>query len=401
MKTVDLLVFTGQSLGRHTFRSAMMLLSMAVGVAAVVVLTGLGEGARSYVLGQFSFLGTDTVVVLPGKKETTGGLPPMMGTAARDITLSDAETIGRMVSGIKHIAPLLMGTAPISFASRSRETLVVGTTRDFFAIRQLEIARGQALPEIPLQTSKGLAVIGQTVQHELFGSGKVIGEFVRVGDRRFRVIGVIKGRGDAFGIDLSDAVLIPVGSAQAIFNTQALFRLFIKVKPNADMTRVETQLLKTMTELHQGEEDVTLIRPDSLVGAFNDVLLILTLAISGIAAISLIVAGILIMNITLISVTQRTREIGLLKAIGASSAQIRTLFLVEAGVLAVTGAILGISIGHLLLAIGTILYPDIQFAAPNWAVASAFTIAVSTGLLFAYLPARRAARLEPVTALTS
>ena len=205
MKTVDLLVFTGQSLGRHTFRSAMMLLSMAVGVAAVVVLTGLGEGARSYVLGQFSFLGTDTVVVLPGKKETTGGLPPMMGTAARDITLSDAETIGRMVSGIKHIAPLLMGTAPISFASRSRETLVVGTTRDFFAIRQLEIARGQALPEIPLQTSKGLAVIGQTVQHELFGSGKVIGEFVRVGDRRFRVIGVIKGRGDAFGRGLTGA----------------------------------------------------------------------------------------------------------------------------------------------------------------------------------------------------
>jgi len=401
VRIIDLLQFTLQSLYKHGFRTAMMLLAMSIGVASVVVLTGLGEGARAYVLSQFSFLGTDTLLVLPGKKETTGGMPPITGSAARDITIEDAQTLQRLVRGVKSVVPLVIGSAPLSHGSRIRETLVLGATRDFFDVLELQLATGQPLPLIPFNQAKGTAVIGQTVRKELFGGGKVIGQWLRIGEWRFRVIGVISGRGDTFGMDLSDSVIIPVASAQSLFNTQALFRLFIKIKPNASMDRVEQQVTKMMAQLHQGDEDVTLIRPDSLLSTFNDILRMLTLAIAGIAGISLVVAGILIMNITLISVNQRTREIGLLKAIGASAQQIRTIFLVEASTLALLGSILGIILGDLLLFLARSLYPQIAFVAPSWAIASAIGLAIGTGMLFAYIPANRAAQLEPVQALSS
>lgn len=400
MRLLDIIIFTGQTLGRHRFRSAMTLLSMAIGVAAVVTLTGLGEGARGYVLGQFSFLGTDTLIMFPGRKETTGGMPPVTGTAARNITLEDAGTMQRMARGVELVAPLVVGTAPISYKSRSRETMTVGTTAEFFAIRKIEMHQGRALPDLPMEQGKNICVIGETLKTELFGSQPAIGRWLRVSDRRCRIIGLTKGRGDAFGMDLSDAVFIPVASAQSLFNTEGLFRVFFKVKANTSLTEVEEQLLNIMKERHQGELDVTLVRPDAMISTFNDLLLVLTFAIVGIASISLLVAGILIMNITLISVNQRTREIGLLKAIGAPAGQIRMLFLTEASLLALIGALVGVAVGEALLFAGTKLFPDIPFNTPYWAILSALGVAFVTSTLFAYLPANRAAKLEPVIALT-
>lgn len=401
MRIVDIILFTGQTLSRHRFRSAMTLLSMAIGVAAVVTLTGLGEGARGYVLGEFSFLGADTIIMLPGKKETTGGMPPITGSAARDITLADTRTMEKMVRGLERVAPIVIGTAPISYSSRSRESITVGTTSDFFAIRDLKLSRGKPLPDIPMEKGKAICVIGETIKSELFGNQPAIGQWLRVSDRRCRIIGVTKGRGDAFGMDLSDAVFIPVASAQSLFNTESLFRVFFKISDNASLDSVEKQLLQIIRERHQGEVDVTLVRPDALISTFNDLLLVLTLAIVGIASISLLVAGILIMNITLISVNQRTSEIGLLKAIGAPAKQIRMLFLTEAALLALIGAVAGILLGEALIFIGNRLFPDIPFHAPYWAVMSALAIAFSTASLFAWLPANRAAKLEPVIALTA
>ena len=400
MRISDIIIFTAQTLGRHRFRSAMTLISMAIGVAAVVTLTGLGEGARGYVLNQFSFLGTDTLIMFPGRKETTGGMPPVTGSAARNITLADAQTMQRLARGVDKVAPLVVGTAPISYQSRSRETMTVGTTAAFFAIRQIQMRQGKALPDGPMDQGKNICVIGETVKSELFGSQQVLGKRLRVGDRRCRIIGLTEGRGDAFGMDLSDAVFMPVASAQSLFNTDALFRVFFQIKGNATLEQVERQLLDIMTELHQGELDVTLVRPDAMISTFNDLLLVLTFAIVGIASISLLVAGILIMNITLISVNQRTREIGLLKAIGAPARQIRMLFLTEASLLALIGAILGIIIGEILVFIGVRLFPEIPFNTPLWAIFSALGVAFITSTLFAYLPANRAARLEPVIALT-
>jgi putative ABC transport system permease protein len=400
MRLLDIITFTGQTLSRHRFRSAMTLVSMAIGVAAVVTLTGLGEGARGYVLGQFSFLGTDTLIMFPGRKETTGGMPPVSGSAARNITLTDAETMERLVRGVEKTAPLVVGTAPTSYLARSRETVIVGTTAAFFEIREIQMRQGKSLPDIPMAQGKNVCVIGEKVKTELFDGQSAIGQWLRINDRRCRIIGLTMGRGDAFGMDLSDAVFIPVASAQSLFNTEALFRVFFKVSNNASLENVERQLLKIMKDLHQGELDVTLVRPDAMISTFNDLLLMLTFAIVGIASISLLVAGILIMNITLISVTQRTREIGLLKAIGAPAGQIRMLFLAEASLLALVGALTGVLIGEALIFAGNKFFPHIPFHTPFWAILAAVGVAFFTSTLFAYLPANRAAKLEPVIALT-
>ncbi|MGI9288146.1 MAG: ABC transporter permease [Pseudomonadales bacterium] len=399
MRLTDLVRYTFLALRRQRFRSVMLLIAVGLGVSAVIVLTALGEGARGYVLGEFSFLGKDTVVMFPGRKETTGGLPPMTGAAARAITLEEAEVLERTVPGVTSVAPIVIGNAPVSFAARERESIVVGTTAAFFTIRKLEIGQGSTLPNLALTEGSSVAIIGQKLKTELFDNRRAIGQWLRLRDYRFRVIGVLAGTGDSFGADLSEAIFIPVASAQSVFNVHGLFRVMLKVKDNYQVEEVKRYVTNRMQELHEGELDVTVVSPDAMLSTFDDILQVLTLAVAGIAAISLVVAGILVMNVTLMSVKQRTAEIGLLKAVGAPSSQVRTLFLTEAALIATIGALLGMLVGRLLVALGKQLYPAIPFATPSWAMLAALGLAVGTALVFAWLPAQQAARLEPVDAL--
>lgn len=399
MRLPDLLRFTALALRRQRFRSGMLLLAVGLGVAAVIVLTALGEGARGYVLGEFAFLGKDTVVIFPGRKETTGGMPPVTGTAARAITLEEIEVLARTVPGVGAVAPIVLGNAPVSFGERERDSVVIGTTAAFLSIRLLEIAQGSTLPDLALDEGKPVAVIGQKLKSELFDNRRAIGQWVRLRDYRFRIVGVLKGAGDSFGMDLSEAIFIPVASAQSVFNVHGLFRVMMKVRENYGVEEVKQQVAERMQELHDGELDVTVVSPDAMLTTFDDILQILTLGVAGIAAISLVVAGILVMNVTLMSVKQRTAEIGLLKAIGAPAAQVRSLFLAEATLIATAGAVTGTIAGQILVAIGRRLYPSIPFSAPPWAIVAAFGLAVGTALLFAWLPSQQAARLEPVDAL--
>jgi putative ABC transport system permease protein len=399
VRLFDLLAFTFLALRRQRFRSTMLLTAVGLGVSAVVVLTALGEGARGYVLGEFAFLGKDTVIMMPGRKETTGGMPPMTGVAAHDITLEEMEVLQRSVPGVTDLAPMVIGNGPVSFKSRERDSMVVGTTAAFFPIRQLEIAQGTALPDLALGEGKQVAVIGQKLKQALFDNGRAIGQWIRLRDYRFRVVGVLAGSGDSFGADLSEAVFIPVASAQTVFNVHGLFRVSLKVKENYEVEAVKSAIAKKMQALHNGELDVTIISPDAMLSTFDGILKVMTLAVAGIGGISLVVSGILVMNVTLMSVKQRTAEIGLLKAVGAPSSQVRTLFLTEAALIAAAGAVIGILSGYLLVLLGRQLYPDVPFATPAWALWASLGLAIGTALLFAWLPAQQAADLEPVDAL--
>lgn len=399
MRAPDLLRFTWVSLRRQRFRSAMLLLAVAIGVAAVVILVSLGEGARNYVLGEFSFIGKDTVVMFPGRKNTTGGMPPVTGAAARDIRRDEVEVLLRTVEGIAAAAPLVVGNAPVSHRSRERDATVLGTNAAFFRIRQLALAQGVGLPEPGAGEDAPVAVIGAKLKRELFGGSRAIGQWVRLRDYRFRVVGILAGSGDSFGMDLAEAIFVPVGAAQAAFDVEGLFRVIFEVREGADVARVKRDLVARMAALHEGEEDVTVISPDSMLQTFDAVLRVLTLGVGGIAAISLVVAGILVMNLTLISVNQRTPEIGLLKALGAADVQVRHIFLAEAGGVAAGGALLGAALGLLVVALLGRAFPAIPFATPAWALGGSCALAFLTALLFAWLPASRAARLPPVQAL--
>lgn len=399
MRLIDLVRYTFLALRRQRFRSLMLLTAVGLGVGAVVVLTALGEGARGYVMGEFAFLGKDTVVMFPGRKETTGGMPPITGTAARAITLEEVAVLQRTVPGVTSLAPIVIGNGPVSYKSRERESIVLGTTAAFFDIRQLQVGQGSSLPDLVLNEGRQVAVIGHKLKTELFDNRRAIGQWVRLRDYRFRVIGVLTGTGDSFGTDLSEAIFVPVASAQSVFNIHGLFRVMMKIRDNYQAEEVKSQIAKRMQELHEGEQDVTIISPDAMLSTFDDILQAMTLGVAGIAAISLVVAGILVMNVTLMSVKQRTAEIGLLKAVGAPAAQVRTLFLTEAALIASAGALLGMLVGLLLVAAGRKLYPTVPFATPAWALWAALGLAIGTALLFAWLPAQQAASLEPVDAL--
>ena len=396
MQLNDQLHFNWQVLDRHRIRTGLLLLAISIGVASVILLTSLGEGARRFIDREFSSLGNNLLIILPGRKETTGGSPPIYGTSPRDLTLEDAMAL-KHVPGVREVAPIIAGTASVALERRSREVITIGSTAGFFQVRQLEVAQGEKLPD--LIDASAVCVLGAKLKRELFGNGRAVGEWVRIGDRRMRVIGVLSERGESLGMDLRDIAIIPVRTAEQLFNSPGLFRVILELQGNADPDKTEKHILNIIRERHEGEDDITLISQDSILSSFNNILSTLTLAIAAIASISLLVAGILIMNISLISVSQRRREIGLLKAIGASSYQVRQLFLGEALMLMGLGSILGVIFAYANVALAAHLWPDFPIAPPFWAVPAATGIAIATGLLFSWLPAKRAASLDPVLAL--
>ena len=237
------------------------------------------------------------------------------------------------------------------------------------------------------------------MKRELFGNEQAIGQWVRLGDRRFRVIGVLASQGESMGMRTDELVIVPVASAHQLFNTSGLFRVLIEAKNRESIEDAKHDAEQIMFQRHSGEKDVTVITQDAVLATFDRILTALTMAVGGIAAISLAVAGVLIMNVMLIAVAQRVKEIGLLKALGAPGRQIRTLFFAEAALLSSIGSVTGLALGYAgSIFIGQI-YPSLPVSPPWWAVLAACGTALGTGILFSVWPARRAARLDPVAAL--
>jgi putative ABC transport system permease protein len=394
----DRLQFAFSALKGARLRTVLMLLAMAIGVAAVVLLTSLGEGARRYVINQFSSLGTHLVIVFPGRNETTGNAPPMLNETPRDLTLDDALALQRLRS-IDKLAPVNIGSAEVAYRNRDREAVIMGTTAAMQTIRGLSTSQGRFLPLMDAERAAPVAVIGEVIRKELFGNKRAIGEWLRIGDRRFRVIGVMEASGVSLGIDTDELVVIPVASAHQLFNTSSLFRILIQASSRNAIERAKKEVLQRLRERHDGEEDVTVITQDALLSTFDRIFTALTFTVAGIGAISLLVAGILIMNIMLVTVTQRTTEIGLLKAIGASSKQVMSLFLTEAILLSFLGAMIGLLLGEAGSLLLGHIFPALPLGAPPWALFAALGVALGTGVIFGVMPARRAARLDPVEAL--
>ena len=399
MNLMDVLRFSTRTLIGFRTRTILMIVAMSIGVGAVVVLTSLGEGARRYVVNEFASLGTNLIIVIPGRTETGGNLPGLMvGRSPRDLTLEDALALLRSPH-VTRMAPLNLGSAEIARGRLKREAPILGTTYEFKEIRGLEIGQGRFLPPGDPTAPQSICVIGQNLGQELFGAQQPIGQWLRIGERRFRVIGVLASKGRSLGFDTDEIAIIPVASAQQLFNQPSLLRIFVETRHRESLAPAQIEIRNILKERHEGEEDVTVVTQDAVLATFDRILRTLTFAVGGIAAISLAVAGILTMNVMLIAVSQRTTEIGLMKALGASSRQIRNLFFAEAALLSIVGSAVGLVLGATgVLAIRQ-LYPQFPAAAPVWAVAAAVVTASITGVGFSLMPARRAARLDPVISL--
>lgn len=396
MSFSDLLGFAGGALLGHRIRTALSIAGMSVGIAAVVSLTALGEGARRYVIREFSALGTNLLIVLPGKVETTGAMP--FGGVTHDLTLEDFHLLKSRTPSIRRAAPISMGTETIRYGGRGRSAAVLGTTSEFLQVRQLEMGAGRFLSATDPNQGGTEAVLGVKVAKELFREQSPLGQVVRIGDWRFRVVGILEPMGRSLGFDMDDLVLVPVKTGMSMFNRSSLFRIIVEVRAGNEMVDARKHLQDFFRERHRAE-DVTIIAQDAVMSSFSSILQVMTLALAGIASISLAVAGVGIMNVMLVSVTERRAEIGLLKALGAANSQILALFLSEAVLLASAGGLVGLAAGYSAVRLFVGYYPSFPASPPAWAVTAAIVLSLLVGVGFGVWPARRATRLDPVSAL--
>ncbi len=396
MSFVELVRFAVGALRGHRLRTVLSVAGVSVGIAAVITLTALGEGARQYVVAEFSSLGTNLLIVIPGKVETSGMLP--FGGATNDLTVADFQAVSSRVPWVVEAAPLATGTEIVQAGGRSRSVPVFGTTAELLRVRRLEVASGRFLT--PGDPNRGGAevVLGSTVARELFGAKSPLGEVVRIGDWRFRVVGVLASRGRSLGFDFDDIVFVPVRTAMRMFNRSSLFRILVEVASDGELEPGKRAILQLLAERHRAE-DVTVITQDAVVTTFNEIFAVLTLALVAIASVSLTVAGVGIMNVMLVAVAERRREIGVLKALGASTKQVLAVFIAEASVLSCLGGGVGLVLGWLAVWLFVQVYPTFPAAAPLWAVAASLAVSLGVGIVFGAIPARRAARMDPVEAL--
>ncbi len=398
MDVFETLKMARDSLVANKLRSVLTMLGVIIGVAAVILLVSIGEGARLYIKKELGDLGTNILVVVPGKTSREGGMH--MGTSAvRKLIYDDAVIMEKRSGSISHAVPVILGTSWIKHGGNSRDTYIVGVTGPYFDIRNLGIETGRALNDSEVEAGRRVCVLGRTVKREILGDANPLGARVTIGDSKYRVVGVMEPKGVALGNDMDDVVFIPVTAARDLFDTDSLLNITVKVREPEFVERAKIEIKDILTRRHAGREDFTILSQDEMLNVMNKILSIMTAVLSGIAAISLVVGGIGIMNIMLVSVRERTREIGIRKALGAKNADILFQFLTEAVALSVTGGTVGIIFGGGV----SIAIPHVISFLPTslrlWSVGLAFTFSVAVGVFFGVYPARKAARYDPITAL--
>lgn len=396
MTARDLLGLAVEALRAHRTRYGLSGLAIAVGIGAVVLLSSIGDGLRRYVLDQFSMFGTNIVGVHPGKV-STGGIPGAMGGSARKLTLDDARVLRRLPGVAEGIASVT-GSAAVERGSRSRRVLVFGVTGRMPRVWSMRVSSGSFLPDLDWDRASPVVVLGPTLKRELFGTESPLGAVVRIGTARYRVVGVMEPKGTYLGFDLDDIAYIPVMNALRLFNRTELNEVNLLAATAADVDSVVERSRRLMIERH-GEEDVTVVSQKDAMRMVDDVMRVLTMTVTAIAAISLLVGAIGILTILWIVVRERVSEIGLVRSLGATRRQILAWYLLEAGLTAAAGGVAGLLLGVGGAAVLSTILPGFTVRTPPGIIVAALGTALAVGLLAGVAPALRAAGLDPVEAL--
>ena len=396
MRARDFLSLTGGSLVSHRMRSFLTALGISVGIAAVVLLTSIGEGIHKFVLAEFTQFGTTLVGINPGKTTTAGTSMGMFGTE-RPLTIEDAQALKRLRFA-RAVVPLVQGNAEVEAGNRRRRTTVYGAGPDMPEAFNMQVKSGRFLPDDDPTAPRAFAVLGSKLRHELFVGRSPLGQRVTIGGSRYRVIGVMESKGTLLGFDLDDTVYIPAARALTLFNNDTLFEIDVMYDEETPVEKVVQGIKDTLSVRH-GRDDVTITTQQQMLDVLGSVLNVLTFAVAAIGGISLLVGAIGIVTIMTIAINERTNEIGLLRALGARQGQVLSLFLGEAMVLAAVGGLSGLVLG---VGIATLLHavlPALPVHIPVMYVVLAEAIAILIGLVAGVFPAYRAARMDPVEAL--
>ena len=392
----DFLRLTGGSLVAHRLRSFLTTLGIAVGIAAVMLLTSIGEGVHQFVLSEFTQFGTTIVGINPGRTTTHGASTGVFGTV-RPLTIEDTEALKRLPFA-RAVVPFVQGNAEVEAGNRRRRTTVYGAGPEMPEAFSMHVQSGRFLPHDDPTAPRALAVLGSKLRQELFGDRNPLGQRIRVGGNRYRVIGVMEPKGTVLGFDLDDTVYIPAARGLELFNRNSLFEIDLLYKKTVKADTVVAGIKKLLIARH-GREDFTVTTQEQMLDVLGSILNILTFAVGAIGGISLLVGAIGIVTIMTIAVNERTSEIGLIRALGARRSQVLSLFLGEAIVLAAVGGIAGLLLGVGIANLLHLALPALPVHTPWFFVVTAEAVAVLIGLAAGVLPAQRAARLDPVEAL--
>lgn len=396
MQARDFIRLTGSSVARYRMRSFLTALGIAIGIAAVVLLTSIGEGIHRFVLAEFSQFGTNIVAINPGRATTHGVAVGVFGTD-RPLSMQDAAALER-VPYVAAIVPVVQGNSEVEGNGRQRRTTVYGVGPAMPEVFSLSIAAGTFLPVDDPGAPRALAVLGSKVRDELFGNASPLGAHVRLAGERYRIVGTMESKGQVLGVDLDDSVFIPTARALEMFNREGLMEIDVLYRKGAAVDEVVAGIKRILTARH-GKEDFTITTQQQMLDVLGNVLDILTFAVGALGGISLLVGSVGIVTIMTISVTERTGEIGLLRALGGTRRQILMLFLGEAVFLGALGGIAGLVLGIGGAQLLALIVPALPVHTPASYVVSAVVLAMVIGMIAGVLPARRASALDPVEAL--
>ena len=396
MNAIDTCQFAFRSLTAHRLRTILSASGIAIGIAAVILLTAIGDGVQRFVLSEFTQFGTNIVNISPGKINTHGGSLGAIGSA-RLLTIEDAMAL-KQSRYAQYTNAKVVGNAEIRAQGRSRRVTAYGPGPDFAKAFHMQVAIGQFLPNDDPRNPRAYVVLGAKVRTELFGDANPLGALLQVGGSRFRIIGVMSSKGQVLGFDLDDTVFMPTARALEVFNRQGVMEINFAYFPDAPVQAVIDDIQRILVARH-GRVDFTITPQKQMLSTLSTVLSVLKFAVAALGGISLLVGAVGMVTLMHIAVSERVSEIGLLTALGATRARIRILFLLESTALSTVGGLAGLIIGASVAWLLKLLISGLPVNIPWDYVLGALCLSILIGLAAGVIPAMRAAKLNPVDAL--
>ncbi len=399
MNLVELFLTALDTIRAAKLRAFLTTLGVVIGVLAVILLVGLGEGVRAYIGDTFASLGSNVIQIAPGKRDTKGGVQPPMSGVAHKLTPEDEQDIERRVYTLDGVSGIVQGAGTLRYENRRRDSMAFGVGERFGDMRNMHVDSGRFFTAEDLDAHRRYAIIGRVIQDELFGDVNPLGKTLKINTTEFRVIGILEHKGQSLGFDMDDLVLIPSTTALDLYSLDGYTSIMVRARDKANTQASIEDVTDVLKRRHNGQVDFTVVSQDDLLATVNSIMSMMTGVLLAIASIALVVGGIGIANIMLVSVRERTREIGVRRAVGATKNTILFQFLVEAVVIATLGGLIGLGLGAVIIAVARVAVPGLPVQLSPWIVFTALGFSGLVGVLSGVMPARSAAKLDPVEAL--